>query len=60
MSSSSAERNPVEQLAEEFAERHRRGERPSLTEYTEKYPQWAEQNWARKDSIWCDWRVGVQ
>ncbi len=40
-SSSSADRNPVEQLAEEFIERHRRGERPSLTEYTPKYPDWA-------------------
>jgi serine/threonine protein kinase/WD40 repeat protein len=43
MSSSSAERNPVERLAEEFAERHRRGERPALTEYTAKYPQHAEE-----------------
>ena len=29
----SAERNPVEVLAEEFLARERRGERPSLTEY---------------------------
>src|SRR5262245_32294129 len=43
MSGSSVDRNQVEQLAEEFAERYRRGERPSLTEYIEKYPQWAEQ-----------------
>ena len=41
--SSSAERNPVELLAEEFAARYRRGERPSLSEYTERYPQYAEQ-----------------
>src|SRR5262245_49821161 len=42
MPNSSAERNPVEKLAEDFAERQRRGERPSLTEYAEKYPQWAD------------------
>jgi eukaryotic-like serine/threonine-protein kinase len=43
MPTSSADRNPVEQLAEEFAERYRRGERPSLTEYTERHPQWADE-----------------
>jgi serine/threonine protein kinase/WD40 repeat protein len=43
MSSLNAERNPVDVLAEEFAGRLRRGERPSLGEYTEKYPQHAEQ-----------------
>jgi len=37
-----AERHPVERLAEEFIDRHRRGERPTLTEYTEKYPEWAD------------------
>jgi serine/threonine protein kinase len=41
MPDSSADRNPVEQLAEEFAERYRRGERPALSEYTDRYPQWA-------------------
>jgi eukaryotic-like serine/threonine-protein kinase len=41
MLSSSAERNPVEVLAEEFAERFRRGERPALTEYAERYPDLA-------------------
>src|SRR6476660_4827679 len=28
----------LDQLAEEFAERYRRGERPSLKEYIDKYP----------------------
>jgi serine/threonine protein kinase len=42
MADSPAERNPVEQLAEEFLERYRRGERPALTEYTQKYPEWAD------------------
>ncbi|QDV36995.1 protein kinase domain-containing protein [Tautonia plasticadhaerens] len=31
-------RNPVEALAEEFIERRRRGERPSLEEYATRYP----------------------
>ena len=33
----------LDQLAEEFAERIRRGESPSLEEYTERYPDLAEQ-----------------
>src|SRR5262245_12870456 len=43
MSISSSERNPVEQLAEEFAARLRAGERPALSEYTSRYPEYAEQ-----------------
>jgi WD40 repeat protein/serine/threonine protein kinase len=39
---SSSERDPVERLADEFLARYRRGERPALTEYTERYPAWAE------------------
>jgi serine/threonine-protein kinase len=42
MDPSSSDRNPVDELAEEFVERYRRGERPSLQEYTDRYPQWAE------------------
>jgi WD40 repeat protein/serine/threonine protein kinase len=38
MSAPHSDREPVERLAEEFAERYRRGERPSLTEYVERYP----------------------
>lgn len=38
-SSSGGERNPVEILAEEFAERHRRGEKPTVEEYTQRYPE---------------------
>jgi len=34
--------DPINRLADEFVERYRRGERPSLTEYTEKYPELAE------------------
>jgi WD40 repeat protein/serine/threonine protein kinase len=33
----------VEELAEEFAARYRRGEHPSMTEYTDKYPELAGQ-----------------
>ena len=36
-------RETVEQLAEEFAERYRRGERPPLSEYTARFPEHAEQ-----------------
>jgi WD40 repeat protein/serine/threonine protein kinase/tetratricopeptide (TPR) repeat protein len=43
MSEHSADRDPVEELAEEFAARHRRGERPALSEYVMRYPQWADQ-----------------
>ncbi len=39
----SADHDPVEKLAEEFLERFRRGERPALTEYTERHPDLAEQ-----------------
>jgi serine/threonine protein kinase/WD40 repeat protein/tetratricopeptide (TPR) repeat protein len=42
-SAPSADRNPIEILAEEFAERQRRGERLSLTEYTRRYPELAEE-----------------
>ncbi len=43
MSSSSADRNPVELLAEEFAQRLRRGETPSLSEYVLRYPEHADE-----------------
>ena len=43
MESGSPQRETVEQLAEEFAERYRRGERPPLSEYTARYPDHAEQ-----------------
>ena len=42
MTTSSDERNPVEALAEEFLDRKRRGETPSLREYVEKYPDLAD------------------
>ena len=40
---SNSERNPIDALAEEFADRYRRGEAPSLTEYTRKYPDLADE-----------------
>ena len=42
MPDSSADRNPLDRLAEEFVARFRDGERPSLTEYVERHPDLAE------------------
>jgi eukaryotic-like serine/threonine-protein kinase len=41
MNSSSDARNPVELLAEEFLDRKRRGEQPTLREYLERHPELA-------------------
>src|SRR6478609_1833061 len=43
MSTSSDPRNPVEALAEEFLDRKRRGETPTVQEYVERYPDLAEE-----------------
>ena len=40
---SGAQRHPIDELAEEFAERFRRGERPTLTEYLRRYPELADE-----------------
>jgi serine/threonine protein kinase/WD40 repeat protein len=42
MTNPETQRNPVEEMAEEFLERYRRGERPALTEYTRKHPELSE------------------
>ena len=42
-SGSSSDRNPVEALAEEFLDRHRRGERPTLEEYADRHPELADE-----------------
>ena len=34
-------RDPVEQLADEFAARYRRGEAPTVAEYAANHPQYA-------------------
>ena len=39
----SADRNPLDVLAEEFVTRYRRGERPAMAEYLEACPSLAEQ-----------------
>src|SRR5262249_48605331 len=39
----SSEINPLDQLAEEFVERYRRGERPALSEYINRRPELADQ-----------------
>jgi len=41
MTEECSERNPVEVLAEEYIQRRRNGEHPTLTEYTERFPDWA-------------------
>jgi WD40 repeat protein/serine/threonine protein kinase len=43
MSHSPAERRSLEELADEFVERCRRGEQPDIGEYTARYPELAEQ-----------------
>jgi serine/threonine protein kinase len=43
MTRSSEQRNPVELLAEEFLDRKRRGENPTLTEYVARYPALADE-----------------
>jgi hypothetical protein len=43
MSDPSSGRDPVEELVEEFAARYRLGEHPAVSEYTDKYPELAEQ-----------------
>ncbi len=43
MNEPSTERNPVEELADDFVQRYRRGERPALSEYTGQFPELAEQ-----------------
>src|SRR6516162_10983164 len=43
MTSSSDQRNPVELLAEEFLDRKRRGEHPTLQQYLDRHPELAEE-----------------
>src|SRR6266849_3568859 len=43
MDTPSSEVNPLDRLAEEFVARHRRGEQPSVAEYTAKHPELAEE-----------------
>ena len=40
--SRSSDQHTVDRLAEEFVARHRRGEHPDVSEYTERFPQYAE------------------
>jgi WD40 repeat protein/serine/threonine protein kinase len=43
MDDSSGDRNPVEMLAEDFLDRQRRGEKPTLREYCERNPDLADE-----------------
>src|SRR4051812_26456189 len=38
-----SDHGPVDRLAEEFLERHRRSERPAIAEYLERHPEWADE-----------------
>ena len=42
MNEPSSDFDPVDDLVDGFLERYRRGERPSLTEYTDRHPELAE------------------
>jgi eukaryotic-like serine/threonine-protein kinase len=42
MSESSCEFDPIDDLADDFLERYRRGERPSLSEYADRQPELAD------------------
>jgi len=43
MTDSMEERNPIDVLADEFLDRYRRGERPPLSEYTDRHPELADE-----------------
>src|SRR5262249_57904331 len=43
MSTTNEDRDPFDEVAESFLERYRAGERPSVTEYAERYPELADQ-----------------
>jgi serine/threonine protein kinase/WD40 repeat protein len=43
MTDPQTQRNPVEELAEAFLERYRRGERPALSEYIQQHPELADE-----------------
>ena len=43
MPAEGSQRHPLDELAEEFLARYRRGERPALSEYARRYPEVAEQ-----------------
>ena len=43
MADSTWDRNPIDRLADEFLDRHRRGENPSVTEYADKHPELADE-----------------
>src|SRR5881227_1200471 len=43
MATSSDERGPVDLLAEEFLDRHKRGEQPTIGEYCARHPELADE-----------------
>ncbi len=43
MTDPETQRNPVEELAEEFLARYRRGERPAVADYADRHPALADE-----------------
>src|SRR5438094_646123 len=43
MTNQQPRRNPVEQIAEAFLERYRQGKHPAISEYTQRYPELADE-----------------
>jgi hypothetical protein len=43
MTDSASDQDPLGPLADEFLQRHRRGERPDVTEYTRRHPERADE-----------------
>ena len=52
MNPPSADHDLLDRLADSFAERYRRGERPSLKDYTDRYPTWPRRS-VRCARPWC-------
>ena len=55
MSEPSCEFDPIDDLADAFLERYRRGERPSVAEYTAKHPALAERLRTASFPLWLSW-----
>ena len=51
-------RNELDQLAEDFVERHRRGEEPSIDDFAERHPFWADEIRKLFPTLWVMERAG--
>ena len=52
------DRNELDQLAEDFVERHRRGEEPSIDDFAERHPFWADEIRKLFPTLWVMERAG--